>query len=169
MSHELRDLISFPCLRVCSLTLVNALQPVYGIVTTLYTVCGGGRQRELKIVQEVVMVAKKEGTMPVSEALRLDELVKYGDGAVVSRTLVQTGVGTVTVFAFDEGQGLSEHSAPFDALVQVLEGKAIITIGGEATEVAAGESLLMPADIPHSLHAPERYKMLLTMIREKKQ
>ena len=115
------------------------------------------------------MVAKKEGTMPVSEALRLDELVKYGDGAVVSRTLVQTGVGTVTVFAFDEGQGLSEHSAPFDALVQILEGKAIITIGGEATEVAAGESLLMPADIPHSLHAPERYKMLLTMIREKKQ
>jgi quercetin dioxygenase-like cupin family protein len=115
------------------------------------------------------MTVKKEGTMPVSEALRLDELVQYGDGSVVSRTLIQTGVGTVTAFAFDEGQGLSEHSAPFDALVQVLEGKAIITIGGEAKEVAAGESLLMPADIPHSLHAPERYKMLLTMIREKKQ
>jgi quercetin dioxygenase-like cupin family protein len=115
------------------------------------------------------MAVKKEGTMPVSEALRLDELVQYGDGSVVSRTLIQTGVGTVTAFAFDEGQGLSEHSAPFDALVQVLEGKAIITIGGEAKEVAAGESLLMPADIPHSLHAPERYKMLLTMIREKKQ
>ena len=115
------------------------------------------------------MAVKKEGTMPVSEALRLDELVQYGDGSVVSRTLIKTGVGTVTAFAFDEGQGLSEHSAPFDALVQVLEGKAIITIGGEAKEVAAGESLLMPADIPHSLHAPERYKMLLTMIREKKQ
>jgi quercetin dioxygenase-like cupin family protein len=115
------------------------------------------------------MAVKKEGTMPVSEALRLDELVQYGDGSVVSRTLIQTGVGTVTAFAFDEGQGLSEHSAPFDALVQVLEGKAIVTIGGEAKEVAAGESLLMPADIPHSLHAPERYKMLLTMIREKKQ
>ena len=115
------------------------------------------------------MVVKKEGGMPVSEALRLDELVQYGDGAVVSRTLVQRGVGTVTVFAFDQGQGLSEHSTPFDALVQILEGKAIITIGGKPIEVSAGESLLMPADIPHALDAPERYKMLLTMIREKKQ
>ena len=78
-------------------------------------------------------------------------------------------MGTVTVFAFDEGQGLSEHSTPFDALVQVLEGKAVVTIGGNPIEVGAGESILMPADIPHSLHAPERYKMLLTMIREKKQ
>ena len=109
---------------------------------------------------------KNDGTMPVSEALRLDELVQYGDGAVVSRTLIKTGVGTVTAFAFDKGQGLSEHSAPFDALVQVMEGRAIITIGGKEKEVVAGESLLMPADIPHSLHAPERYKMLLTMIRD---
>lgn len=105
--------------------------------------------------------------MPVSEAVDLAALVQYGDGAVVSRTLIQASVGTVTVFAFDKGQGLSEHSTPYDALVQVLDGRAEITIGGKAVAVSAGESLLMPKDIPHALHAPERYKMLLTMIREK--
>ena len=114
-------------------------------------------------------IQKKEGGMPVSEAVNLARLVEYGEGAVVSRTLIQASVGTVTVFAFDKGQGLSEHSTPFDALVQVIDGKAEITIGGEVVAVAAGESLLMPADVPHALHAPERYKMLLTMIREKKQ
>ena len=82
---------------------------------------------------------------------------------------IQAAVGTVTVFAFDQGQGLSEHSTPYDALVQVLDGKAEITIGGETMTVSAGESVLMPADIPHSLHAPRRYKMLLTMIRERKE
>jgi len=105
--------------------------------------------------------------MPLGTAVDLGGLVDYGEGAVVSRTLVQAAVGTVTVFAFDKGQGLSEHSTPFDALVQVLDGRAEITIGGEMVSVSAGESLLMPADIPHALHAPERYKMLLTMIREK--
>jgi len=114
-------------------------------------------------------IQRKEGGMPVSEAVDLASLVEYGEGAVVSRTLIQAAVGTVTVFAFDKGQGLSEHSTPFDALVQVLDGSAEITIGGEMVPVSAGESLLMPADIPHALHAPERYKMLLTMIREKKQ
>ena len=112
---------------------------------------------------------KLQGGMPVSEPVGLADLVEYGEGAVVSRTLIQASVGTVTVFAFDKGQGLSEHSTPFDALVQILDGKAEITIGGEVVTVAAGGSVLMPADIPHSLHAPERYKMLLTMIREKKQ
>jgi len=114
-------------------------------------------------------IQRKGGGMPVSEAVDLAGLVDYGEGAVVSRTLIQAAVGTVTVFAFDKGQGLSEHSTPFDALVQILDGRAEITIGGEMVTVSAGESLLMPADIPHALHAPERYKMLLTMIREKKQ
>lgn len=114
-------------------------------------------------------IERLQGGMPVSEAIDLAGLVEYGEGAVVSRTLIQAAVGTVTVFSFDEGQGLSEHSTPFDALVQILDGKAEITIGGEMVPVSAGESLLMPADIPHALHAPERYKMLLTMIREKKQ
>jgi len=114
-------------------------------------------------------MSKKEGGMPVSEAIDLAKMVQYGDGAVVSRTLMQAAVGTVTVFAFDKGQGLSTHSAPFDALVQILDGSAEITIGEEMVPVSAGESLLMPADIPHALDAPERFKMLLTMIREKKQ
>ena len=114
-------------------------------------------------------ILRKEGGMPLGTAVDLGELVDYGEGAVVSRTLIQAAVGTVTVFAFDKDQGLSEHSTPFDALVQVLDGRAEITIGGEMVTVSAGESVLMPADIPHALHAPERYKMLLTMIREKKQ
>jgi quercetin dioxygenase-like cupin family protein len=113
-------------------------------------------------------MSKKEGGMPFSEALNLAELVQYGDGAVVSRTLMQAAVGTVTVFAFDKGQGLSTHSAPFDALVQILDGSAQITIGEKTVPVSEGESLLMPADIPHGLDATERFKMLLTMIREKK-
>jgi quercetin dioxygenase-like cupin family protein len=114
-------------------------------------------------------IQKSEGGMPFSEAVNLADLVEYGEGAVVSRTLIQASVGTVTVFAFDKGQGLSEHSTPYDALVQVLDGTAEVTIGGEMVPVPAGGSVLMPADIPHSLHAPQRYKMLLTMIREKKQ
>jgi quercetin dioxygenase-like cupin family protein len=130
----------------------------------LIDLSGPGKEQVTKMAIE-----RKEGGMPVSEAVDLAGLVEYGEGAVVSRTLIQAAVGTVTVFAFDMGQGLSEHSTPFDALVQILDGRAEITIGGEMVTVAAGESLLMPADIPHALHAPERYKMLLTMIREKKQ
>ena len=114
-------------------------------------------------------IPKKEGGMPLSEAVDLAQMVQYGEGAVVSRTLIQAAVGTVTVFAFDKGQGLSTHSAPFDALVQILHGSAEITIGEKTVPVSAGESLLMPADIPHGLNATERFKMLLTMIREKKQ
>jgi quercetin dioxygenase-like cupin family protein len=93
------------------------------------------------------------------------ELVAYQDGAVVSRTLVKKPVGTVTAFAFDAGQGLSEHTAPYDALVQVLDGRATITVGGAAHDVVAGEMLLLPANVPHALHAPQRFKMVLTMIR----
>ncbi len=92
-------------------------------------------------------------------------LVAYGEGAVVSRTLMAGAAGTVTVFAFDAGQELSEHSAPFDALAQVLEGEADITIAGIAHRVGAGELVLMPANVPHALSAPVAFKMLLTMIR----
>jgi quercetin dioxygenase-like cupin family protein len=84
---------------------------------------------------------------------------------VVSRTLVKRGTGTVTLFAFDEGQELSEHTAPFDALVQVLDGEAEITISGNAIRARAGEAVLMPANQPHALRAVARFKMLLTMIR----
>jgi quercetin dioxygenase-like cupin family protein len=84
----------------------------------------------------------------------------------VSRTLVKAGKGNVTLFAFDAGQELSEHTTPFDALVQVVDGTAEITIGGEKLAVKAGETVLMPADVPHAVNARERFKMLLVMIRE---
>ena len=92
-------------------------------------------------------------------------LVNYQDGSVVSREIVKKPTGSVTVFAFDEGQGLSEHTAPFDALVQVLEGEAEITIAGQPHRVQGGEMILMPAGQPHALKALKRYKMILTMIR----
>ena len=92
-------------------------------------------------------------------------LTNYQDGAVVSRTLLKRGGGTVTLFAFDEGQALSEHTAPFDAIAQVLEGEALITIAGTPIAVRSGEMILMPANQPHAVAAPSRFKMLLTMIR----
>jgi quercetin dioxygenase-like cupin family protein len=103
--------------------------------------------------------------MPDAEVSRLLELVNYQDGAVVSRTLVHRATGTVTLFAFDEGQGLSEHTAPFDALAHVLEGSAEIVVSGKPLSTNAGEAVLMPAHQPHSLKALTKFKMLLTMIR----
>ena len=115
------------------------------------------------------MAADKNGSstagMPPSEAVILEEMVDYSEGSIVSRALLQSKVGTVTLFAFDKGQGLSEHSAPFDAMVQVLDGTAHINIGDGTVVATAGETVLMPADIPHSLDANERFKMLLVMIR----
>jgi quercetin dioxygenase-like cupin family protein len=93
------------------------------------------------------------------------DLVAYQEGAVVSRTLLKRGGGTMTVFAFDEAQSLSEHTAPFDAFAHVLEGEAQITIAGTSLTVHAGEIVLMPANQPHGLIARTRFKMLLTMIR----
>jgi quercetin dioxygenase-like cupin family protein len=95
----------------------------------------------------------------------LSALLEYQEGAVVSRTLLKGEKGTVTLFAFDAGQGLSEHSAPFDAFVQVLDGETALTIGGKEVLARAGQSIVMPAGIPHALHATTRMKMLLTMIR----
>ncbi len=94
------------------------------------------------------------------------DLVGYQPGAVVSREVLKKKTGSVTLFAFDEGQGLSEHTAPFDALVHVLDGVAEITIGGAPNRVAAGELIVMPANVPHALKAVGRFKMMLVMIRE---
>jgi len=94
------------------------------------------------------------------------ELVAYQTGAVVSREIVKKKTGTVTVFAFDKAQGLSEHTAPFDALVQVLDGVAEITVGGMPHCLGKDEMILMPANVPHALKAVERFKMMLVMIRE---
>jgi quercetin dioxygenase-like cupin family protein len=96
---------------------------------------------------------------------RVTELVEYQDGAVVSRTLVKKEKGTVTVFAFDRDQALSEHTVPHDALVQVVDGEAEITVGGTPHTVRAGEMILMPGNVPHAVRATERFKMILTMIR----
>jgi quercetin dioxygenase-like cupin family protein len=103
--------------------------------------------------------------IPIAEVVRLIDLVNYQEGAVVSRTLVNRPTGTVTLFAFDEGQGLSEHTAPFDALAHLLEGEAEIVVSGKPLRTTAGEAVLMPANQPHSLKALSRFKMLLTMIR----
>jgi quercetin dioxygenase-like cupin family protein len=103
--------------------------------------------------------------MPVAEAVCLKDLVNYQEGAVVSRTLINRATGTVTLFAFDEEEGLSEHTAPFDALAQLVEGEAEIVVSGKPILAKAGEMVLMPARQPHSLKALTRFKMLLTMIR----
>ncbi|HKO04760.1 MAG TPA: cupin domain-containing protein [Candidatus Acidoferrales bacterium] len=103
--------------------------------------------------------------LPAAELVRLIDLVSYQEGAVVSRALVSRPSGTITLFAFDEGQGLSEHTAPFDAIVHLLEGAAEIVISGKTLQAKAGEAVLMPANQPHSLKALSRFKMLLTMIR----
>ena len=103
--------------------------------------------------------------MPTAVALSPLELAGYQDGSVVSRALLKRSGGTITFFAFDTGQGLSEHTAPFDAVAHVLEGEAEITISGTAVHVSAGEMVLMPANQPHALSARTRFKMLLTMIR----
>jgi quercetin dioxygenase-like cupin family protein len=93
------------------------------------------------------------------------DLVDYQAEAVVSKTIIEKKTGTVTLFAFDQGQGLSEHTAPFDALVQVLDGEAEITIAGKPFHVQQGEMIIMPAHEPHALKAVKQFKMLLTMIR----
>jgi len=100
-----------------------------------------------------------------AKALRLLDLIDYQDGAVVSREIVSKQTGTVTLFAFDKGQGLSEHTAPFDALVCILDGEADITISGKTLRLKAGEIVIMPANQPHALKAVARFKMILTMIR----
>ena len=101
----------------------------------------------------------------VNAACSLVDLVAYQDGTVVSKTLLQKKTGTVTLFAFAQGQGLSEHTAPFDAMVCVLDGVAEIVIDGNPVTVRQGEMLVMPANTPHALKAVERFKMMLTMIR----
>ncbi|MDP3786950.1 MAG: cupin domain-containing protein [Candidatus Omnitrophota bacterium] len=95
----------------------------------------------------------------------LNDLVDYQEGSVVSKEVIKKDKGTVTLFAFDKGQGLSEHTAPFDALVYVFDGKAEITISGTPHHLKAGEIIIMPANNPHALKATERFKMMLVMVR----
>ncbi len=96
----------------------------------------------------------------------LKDMVEYQEGSVVSRTIIDKPQGTVTLFAFAEGEGLSEHTTPYDALVQVLDGEVEVTIGGEAFHLNEGEMIVMPANIPHALRALGRFKMLLVMVKK---
>ncbi|NOY36077.1 MAG: cupin domain-containing protein [Chlorobi bacterium] len=96
---------------------------------------------------------------------RFPGMIQYSDGGIVSRQVIKTEHGNVSLFSFDAGEGLSEHSAPFDALVQVIEGTAGITIGGKMHTLDEGDSIIMPASVPHAVHAPRKFKMILTMIK----
>ena len=100
-----------------------------------------------------------------SQVLQLMQMAAYQQGAIVSRQIAKNEAGNVTLFAFDAGQQLSEHTTAFDALAQILDGEAEIRIAGQASLVRAGEAILMPANVPHALFAPVRFKMLLTMLR----
>lgn len=104
-------------------------------------------------------------TAPKSQIMHIAEMVGYQEGSVVSRQITKTEAGNVTLFAFDEDQGLSEHTAPYDALVHILEGEAEVTISGAPYRLKAGDAIIMPANEPHALKAVQKFKMLLTMIR----
>ncbi len=101
----------------------------------------------------------------VAAAQSLDGLIEYAEDSIVSKTILDKPVGTITLFAFDAGQQLSEHTAPYDAVVQGIDGRGRLTIGGQAVTVEAGQVVIMPGNVPHSVAAEERFKMLLTMIR----
>lgn len=104
-------------------------------------------------------------TAPKSQVLKMADLAAYQEGSVVSRQITKADAGNVTLFAFDAGQELSEHTAPFDALAHVLDGEAEIRISGRVYALGAGEAIIMPANEPHAVKAAKRFKMLLTMIR----
>jgi len=105
-------------------------------------------------------------TAPTSEILHMADLVAYNDGSVVSRQITKADGGNVTLFAFDKDQELSEHTAPFDALVHMIDGEAEIKISGKPFHLKTGDAIIMPADDPHAVKALTRFKMLLTMIRK---
>jgi len=100
-----------------------------------------------------------------AQVTKLTDLVDYQVGSIVSRTIIDKKVGTVTIFSFDEGQGLSEHTAPFDALVNIVDGEAEVIISGKPLRLKQGELTIMPANQPHALRAVKRFKMVLTLIR----
>ena len=110
----------------------------------------------------------KSYELPKGEALPLKDHIGYADDSIVSKTIINKKTGTVTLFAFDSGQKLSEHTTPFDALVYVLDGEAELTIGGEKVIVSTGQISVMPAEIPHAVTANQRFKMLLTLVKRPK-
>ena len=112
--------------------------------------------REHKILNELI-----------GKAQNLDGLVQFSEDSIVSKTLLDKPAGSLTLFAFDKGQRLSEHTSPYDAVVQIVEGSAVLQIGDQTVESKARQMVIMPANVPHSVEAKERFKMLLIMIRQK--
>jgi quercetin dioxygenase-like cupin family protein len=127
-----------------------------------------GEKTTMKRSQSLKSPACKASKMAPGKVLCLVDWIDYANESIVSRVLVDNAAGTVTLFAFDAGQGLSEHTAPFDALVQVIDGEGRFSVGGKVRRVGAGQALLMPANVPHSVKAGKPFKMLLTMLRSKK-
>ena len=111
------------------------------------------------------MSEQDQNVVSVAEVKQLVDLLQYQDGSIVSRVLLKNKGGTVTLFAFDKGEGLSEHTAPFDALVVVTDGEAEVEIAGESFKVRQGETIILPANQPHAVKATAKFKMLLIMIR----
>ncbi|MBN2019668.1 MAG: cupin domain-containing protein [Sedimentisphaerales bacterium] len=101
----------------------------------------------------------------MAKPVDVNALIDYTDDSIVSKTIIDKPVGTITLFAFDKGQKLSEHTAPYDAVVQVIDGCAEITIAGKQIDVTSGKLIVMPAGVPHEVAAPEKFKMLLVMVR----
>ena len=112
-----------------------------------------------------VVVINMNSDNLLGKAVKLIDLVSYNEGSIVSRTIIDKTTGTFTLFAFGEGQGLSEHTAPFDALVYLLDGEAEVTISGEALHLKEGDMVIMPANEPHALRAIKKFKMMLVMIK----
>jgi len=123
---------------------------------------GGTKQNTLQEQPTRMPEAKKESL--TEQVIDPRDLVAYQPGSIVSRMLVYEKSGTITIFAFDTGEGLSEHTAPYDAVLQVLDGEALITIADTEYAMKAGDLIIMPAKIPHAVHAVTRFKMMLTMI-----
>ena len=120
---------------------------------------------KINSIFEVEEVKENQQGSPLQEAQMLANLASYQKGSIVSREIIHKSTGTVTFFAFDEGQGLSEHIAPFDALIYIVEGKADVTISGKTISMKEGETVILPANQPHALSALNKFKMLLVMIR----
>jgi quercetin dioxygenase-like cupin family protein len=104
----------------------------------------------------------------MSKAINSSDYIHYSDGSIVSKQLIKKDTGTITLFAFDKGQSLSEHTAPFDAFIQIVDGKAECIIGGNPVIVSKGEFIILPANIPHAVNAVEKFKMLIVMVKEPK-
>lgn len=117
-------------------------------------------------MSEFRMAPKAENkSFPTAEKFSMTDKVQYADGSVVSKIIIRNEKGNITLFAFDKGEFLSEHTAPFDAIVQVIDGTGEVVIAGQSFELQTGESIIMPANVRHAVNAPERFKMLLTMIK----